>query len=93
VRHEARYALRPEVGVVVATSDGAAFTGEQLVALQAALEHGSADALRAACARALPALRAALRVLLHYHLGSPALRTRQVMTDMRKLLDRPLPSP
>ena len=30
---------------------------------------------------------ARLRTLLHYHLGSPMLRTRQVMADVRKLLD------
>jgi hypothetical protein len=26
--------------------------------------------------------------VLHYHLGSPQLRTRQVMADVRKLIDR-----
>jgi len=40
-----------------------------------------------ACAVALPPLRAALRALLHYHLGSQTLRTRQVMADVRKLLE------
>ena len=39
------------------------------------------------CMLALPALRSSLRALLHYHLGSPLLRTRQVMADVRKLLD------
>jgi DNA repair protein RecO (recombination protein O) len=81
--------LRPEVGVVAALAEPNPFTGEQLVALQAALEHGSVAALRAVCGEALPALRGALRTLLHYHLGTPVLRTRQVMADVRKLLDRP----
>jgi DNA repair protein RecO (recombination protein O) len=29
-----------------------------------------------------------LRQVLHYHLGSPLLRTRQVMADVQKLIDR-----
>jgi DNA repair protein RecO (recombination protein O) len=83
--------LRPEAGVTP-TADAAGFSGAQLVALQAALAHGSADALRHACTGALPALRGALRALLHYHLGSMPLRTRQVMAELRKLLDPPPPS-
>jgi DNA repair protein RecO (recombination protein O) len=79
--------LRPEVGVAAALAEPNPFTGEQLVALQAALEHGSVTALRVACGAALPALRSALRTLLHYHLGTPVLRTRQVMADVRKLVD------
>ncbi len=90
---EARHALRPEVGVIVVGSEAGGFSGTQLVALQAALAHGSVDALRSACAAALPALRGALRELLHYHLGSMKLRTRQVMADVRKLLDRPSAHP
>jgi DNA repair protein RecO (recombination protein O) len=86
---DAPYMLRPEVGVAAASAEPNPFTGEQLVALQAALEHGSVTALRAACSAALPALRGALRKLLHYHLGTPVLRTRQVMADVRKLLDPP----
>ena len=38
-----------------------------------------------ACARALPALRTQLRGLLHYHLGTNVLRTRQVMLDVQTL--------
>ena len=49
--------------------------------------------LRAACSAVLPALRGAMRALLHYHLGSTPLRTRQVMADVRKLLDRPANHP
>ena len=59
-------------------------------ALQAALDARQ----RGRAARRLLAPRcrrcaAALRALLHYHLGTPVLRTRQVMADVRKLLDRP----
>jgi DNA repair protein RecO (recombination protein O) len=87
VRADARYNLLPESGVVLAAESSAGFSGERLVALQAALQHGSKQALRAACTAVLPTLRAALRVLLHYHLGSPLLRTRQVMSDVQKLLE------
>lgn len=83
---ETGYALLPEAGVAPPRSDGdAAITGRTFVNLQAALEHGSLDALREACSAALPELRAALRGLLHYHLGSPVLRTRQVMLDVQAL--------
>ena len=89
VRPDAPYALRPEVGVAPRGRAEPASPAQQLVALQAALEHGSVDrASRRLCA-ALPALRGALRTLLHYHLGTPVLRTRQVMADVRKLLDPP----
>jgi DNA repair protein RecO (recombination protein O) len=92
VRDDAAYLLQPESGVVPAGQGEASLGGAQLVALQAALEHGSAEALRAACAQALSPLRAGLRALLQYHVGSPQLRTRQVMADVRRLLDtRPLP--
>jgi DNA repair protein RecO (recombination protein O) len=87
LRTDARYALRPEAGVIAAGAEAASFSGAQLVALHAALAHGSVEALRSACSPALPALRAALRTLLHYHLGSTPLRTRQIMADVRKLLD------
>jgi DNA repair protein RecO (recombination protein O) len=92
LRADARYALLPEAGVGP-SADAAAFSGAQLVSLQAALAHGSLDALRQACVGALPALRGALRAVLHYHLGSMPLRTRQVMADLRKLLEPPQPSP
>ncbi len=86
VSPETGYALLPEAGVAPPRSDGdAAITGRTFVNLQAALEHGSLDALREACSAALPELRTALRGLLHYHLGSPVLRTRQVMLDVQAL--------
>jgi DNA repair protein RecO (recombination protein O) len=46
-------------------------------------------ALRDATRPALAALKLQLRGLLHYHLGSPQLRTRQLMLDVRRLLDTP----
>ena len=59
--------------------------GEVLIGLQAALLHGSMPALQQACAKSLPSLRALLRGLLHYHLGSNVLRTRQVMLGVQSL--------
>jgi len=60
-------------------------TGAALIGLQAALSHGSMPALQQACARVLPELKTMLRALLHYHLGTPMLRTRQVMLDVQNL--------
>ncbi len=79
-----RYALHPETGVVAASAD-AALPGAALVGLQAALTHGSLEALQQACSGVLPALRSQLRALLHYHVGTPTLRTRRVMTDLQNL--------
>jgi DNA repair protein RecO (recombination protein O) len=91
------YQLRPEAGLVaVADGAGAAtLSGAQCRALQAALDGGSGvgaiagAALRDATRPALAALKLQLRGLLHYHLGSPQLRTRQLMLDVRRLLDTP----
>ncbi|HMO46764.1 MAG TPA: DNA repair protein RecO [Rubrivivax sp.] len=87
VRAESRYRLQPETGIAGAPGGEPALGGAQWVTLQAALEHGSVDALCAACLPVLPVLRASLRALLQYHLGSAPLRTRQVMADLRRLLD------
>ncbi|MDN3920920.1 DNA repair protein RecO [Pelomonas sp. PFR6] len=87
VQAERGYAISPEAGVI-ASEEAAALDGAALVQLQAALLHGSGAALRQACAPVLPALRAQLRGLLHYHLGQKPLRTRQVMLDVQKLMER-----
>jgi DNA repair protein RecO (recombination protein O) len=84
------YRLQPEAGLVAAAADDTALGGAACLALQAALARADADALpalRAACQPVLPALRAQLRALLHYHLGSPQLRTRQMMIEVRRLID------
>ncbi|MDT9001289.1 DNA repair protein RecO [Paucibacter sp. APW11] len=83
-----RYWLSAEAGVeAVEMAQSQAFAAEQLVQLEAALLHGSVEALQQACLGALPALKASLRGLLHYHLGHKPLRTRSVMLDVQKLLD------
>ncbi len=80
------YSLLPEAGVGAPRAGEGVLPGEVLVGLQAALEHGSLPALQQTCALALPALRTQLRGLLHYHLGSNALRTRQVMMGVQSLV-------
>jgi len=81
------YHLGGEAGLAEATADDAMALPPVCQALQAALDHGDGTALRRACQGALPALRSQLRALLPYHLGSPALRTRALMLDVRRLLD------
>lgn len=82
---DAPYVLRPEAGVAAAGPGDSPLAGQALVGLQAALMHGSVAALQQACGRDLPALRVQLRALLHYHLGSNVLRTRQVMLGVQSL--------
>ena len=93
VQAGARYTLLAENGLVPTAQNGA--TGAVWQALHAAVLHGSAAAVRAACHGATPALRAPLRALLQYHLGNIQLRTRHVGLDLQKLLEpgrvNPLP--
>ena len=80
-----RYAVLAEVGVAEPRHGDHDLAGTTLIGLQAALEHGSLAALQQACAAALPELKAILRSQLHYHLGAPSLRTRQVMVEAQNL--------
>ncbi len=90
VQAGARYTLHAEAGLV---ADPQGLPGHTWVALEAALAHAaggdSAAALRHACAGVAPALRAPLRELLHYHLGHPQLRTRQVRLGVQRLAEIP----
>jgi DNA repair protein RecO (recombination protein O) len=85
VEPQRHYSLVPEAGVTEPRVSEGSLSGDVLIGLQAALQHGSLAALQHACSRGLPELRAALRGLLHYHLGTPQLRTRQVMLDLQSL--------
>jgi DNA repair protein RecO (recombination protein O) len=85
VREDRRYALLPEAGVAAERSTDTPIDGSALIGLQAALAHGSLAALRQACQPCLPQLKTMLRALLHYHLGTPVLRTRQMMLDVQSL--------
>ena len=79
-----RYRLHGESGVVTAPRDGE-LDGKVLTIAQAALQHGSLPALQQACRETLPGWRSALRGLLHYHLGTSMLRTRQLMIELQSL--------
>jgi DNA repair protein RecO (recombination protein O) len=81
------YQLRAEAGLVTALAGEPALGGAACLALQAALDRHDLPALRAAVAGDLPVLKSQLRALLHYHLGAAPLRTRQMMLDLRRLLD------
>jgi DNA repair protein RecO (recombination protein O) len=83
-----RYGLQAETGVV-AQADGIA--GARWLALEAAVAHaytrGDLAPLRMACSSVAAALRLPLRALLHYHLGSTVLRTREVWQGVQRLAE------
>jgi DNA repair protein RecO (recombination protein O) len=85
VRLDFRYALNAESGVAERRGDESDFSGEALIGLQAALQHGSVAALQHACRQCLPGLKVALRSMIQHHLGSTQLRTRQVMVGVQSL--------
>ncbi|MBC8058108.1 MAG: DNA repair protein RecO [Rhizobiales bacterium] len=78
-----RYTLLADAGVT--TEGDGELTGESLIGLQAALEHGSLPALQQACRPCLAALKLPLRAMIQHHLGSTLLRTRQVMMGLQSL--------
>ncbi|MCY7316077.1 MAG: DNA repair protein RecO [Rubrivivax sp.] len=82
VQPHLHYTLQLETGLVRAAQGP---TGVQWLALEAALLHGAAAAVRQACAGVAGALRVPLREVLHYHLGGSRLRTRQVWQGVQKL--------
>jgi len=79
-----RYTLRPEQGVAPAGASEPGLPGEALVVLRDALASSQLGALQAAALPVLPELKSMLRNLLHYHLGSPILRTRQLMMELQQ---------
>ena len=80
------YQLRPEAGLTADAGAGAV-DGAVWLALQWALDGQDLAALRRATGNALALLKPQLRALLAYHLGSSELRTRQLMLDVRRLLE------
>lgn len=88
----ARLWLHAEAGVCVAAPDDGGIPGATLLALQTALDAADLGALQRACQGSAAAeLKGQLRSLLHYHLGTAALRTRALMVEVQQLLDRPRP--
>jgi len=82
---DTRYAVLPEAGVARAGPGESGLPGAALIGVQAALLHGSLQAVAHAVSTHLPEWRQALRGLLHYHLGGSALRTRKVMLELQGL--------
>ena len=82
------YQLQAEAGLCPTAAPGSV-DGEVWLALQLALDRDDLDALAQAASSALAPLKPQLRALLAYHLGASVLRTRQLMQDVRRLLDPP----
>lgn len=82
-----RYALVPEAGLQWVTENTrSALCGAQWLALHGALQAPSPlAALLRECADLLVQLQRPLRLLLNYHCGVGALRTRQMMLDLQTL--------
>jgi DNA repair protein RecO (recombination protein O) len=80
------YTLQAQAGLL---RSGQGLSGQLWLALAAALEANDAPALFAACAQAGPTLRLPLREVLHYHLGTTPLRTRQVWQGVQNLQKPP----
>jgi DNA repair protein RecO (recombination protein O) len=87
--HEGRrYELRPQVGVVECSAGAmpsAALDGRTLLALDRAASARGFDALARASEAEASALKAALQGLLHYHLGTTSLRSRDVLRGLQGL--------
>ena len=81
------YALLPEAGLQWVSDDPRqALRGEQWLALHAALASPNPfAALLRDCADLLVQLQRPLRLMLNYHCGVGALRTRQMMLDLQTL--------
>jgi DNA repair protein RecO (recombination protein O) len=81
------YALVPEAGLQWVGGDTrSAFRGEQWQALHTALASANPlAALLRECADLLVQLQRPLRLMLNYHCGVGALRTRQMMLDLQTL--------
>ncbi len=80
-----RYELLPDVGVTLAHEAATSLAAPHLIHLQAALLHGSFEALHHACQLDLPALKTTLRRLLQHHLGSATLQTREVLLSLQRV--------
>lgn len=79
------HALRADAGLAPAVPGEPALPPVAWHALQHALDAHDLAALQRACLPALAELKPMLRQLLHYHLATPMLRTRQVMMDLQNL--------
>lgn len=87
VEPQAHYVIDAENGLRLARAqEPHTLTGEQALALQAALDNTQdARAVWQACASCAASLRRPLRTLLHYHSGVQVFKTRQLMLDVQAL--------
>jgi DNA repair protein RecO (recombination protein O) len=83
------YELHPDLGVTASRWVGEpgagplVLDGRILSGIENALPSG-VPAVMAACMPALVELKSLLRTLIHYHLGSQTLRTRQLMMELQQ---------
>jgi DNA repair protein RecO (recombination protein O) len=90
VREEQAYEVHPELGVRPvhgAQEPGAGpvtLRGSVLRDIERALQAASMAGLMAACLPVLGELKSLSRTLIHYHLGSQTLRTRQLMMELQQ---------
>lgn len=83
------YVMRADAGVWRAQGGtDLGVPGRVLTEIAQALAEADLAALQRACAPSLGPLKQQLRALLHYHLGSSHLRSRQVMLDVQRLAER-----
>jgi DNA repair protein RecO (recombination protein O) len=93
VQPDLHYGLNGATGVVqgpagVGDAVEAGLRGDDLRALQAALDANDASGLLDACRASLQVLRRHLRQLIDYHLDGQTLATRDVLIDLQPLLAR-----
>ena len=87
LRETGRYSLVAEGGIVEARADHdrGSLTGEQWLALQAAVDDPAPFGAVLRAVTDMPELKTQLRHLLHYHCGVATLRTRQLMIELQSL--------
>lgn len=79
------HVLRADAGLAPAATGEPGLAPAAWLGLQRALDARDLAALQRACLPALAELKPMLRGLLHYHLATPMLRTRQLMMDLQNL--------
>jgi DNA repair protein RecO (recombination protein O) len=88
--HDALLSLQPEGGLAHTKSDEqAGVDARSWLALHTALIEGDLSALQGACARVEPPLRRQLRHLLHYHLNTQQLKSRNVLRELQSFWNPP----
>ncbi|HET8695015.1 MAG TPA: DNA repair protein RecO [Aquabacterium sp.] len=89
------YEIHPQLGILPGhegdeDAGSSAIHGANLIQIEQALDssiapkHTVIPALMAACVPVLSELKSILRALIHYHLGSQTLRTRQLMMELQQ---------